>query len=223
MKTEHVEFIKQLFPFKGIEADEIIKVFSSLKHHIAKFMKNDVIYSPTCHDNMIGFMISGECTVFRSFCKGSGIPLNTLKKYSSIGIMAILNPEADYPTTVVASKPSQILFIDGKDMIDLIKKNSRVAMNVIEFLAKKVSFLNKKIATFSERTTLLKVAAYLKNEFDKAGPSIVISRTKMASEIGVGRASLYRDLETLESSGIIRSESKKIILICPEGLERIKK
>jgi CRP-like cAMP-binding protein len=95
-------------------------------------------------------------------------------------------------------------------------------MNVIKFLADRIAFLNSRIKTFSEKTTLEKLAAYLLYRYAESGEEIEISKTALASEIGVGRASLYRDLDTLANDGIIALKNKTVIIICPKGLERIK-
>ena len=46
---------------------------------------------------------------------------------------------------------------------------------------------------------------------------------KTADKLGVGRASLYRALDSLADSGVIKLETKKIFIIDPKGLERITK
>ena len=220
MKKEHLDFIKDLFPFRGIEPKIIEDSFAKVKYSIEDFSKNELIFTPDSYSKRIGFILSGECRVEKPFGNGAGMPLNTHKVGASFGILSLFNPEAEFPTSVRATKPSRILFIDGDDMISLIRSNPVIAMNFISFLAGKVSFLNKKVSAFSEKTTLGKVAAYLINEAKKSGGAIAVPKTRMAREIGIGRASLYRDLDSLEQQGIITQQPKKIIIMCSEELER---
>jgi len=220
MKKEHLDFISELFPFRGLDKDVIERAFSSVKYSLENFAKGALIYSPDICEKRIAFVISGECTVEKPSTDGVGMPLNTHKRGESFGILSILNSEAEFPTCVRVTKYAKILFIDGDDMLKLIQSNSDIAMNVISFLSKKVTFLNEKVSAFSERTTLGKVAAYLLGKSKACGDTLHIARTKMAEEIGIGRASLYRDLDSLESEGIIKQDAKNIIIICSEELER---
>jgi CRP-like cAMP-binding protein len=220
MKQEYLDFISELFPFAGLSRREIEATLGSVRYSVEEFSRNELIITPESESKRIGFVISGECTVEKPKSDGVGMPLNTHGKGASFGILSVFNPDAAFPTRVRAAKAAKILFIDGEDMIKLVRSNADIAMNVITFLSRKVSFLNKKVSTFSEKTTLGKVAAYLVSEAKKSDGTVRIARTKMAEAIGIGRASLYRDLDTLENEGIIKQDAKKIIIICSEELER---
>lgn len=223
MKKEHIEFVSRLFPFVGLKKKTLEVIFSDVEYSVEQFQKGEVIFSPSSYQKKIGFVISGECEVSRERSDEDLVPLNTLSRYSSFGIMAILCENAEYPTRIIASKPSVVLFINGSDMLSVIKKYPTVSMNVIAFLADRISFLNKKIATFSGKSTLEKLVTYLLDKYHENGECVSTSKTKLSLQINVGRASLYRDLDALEADGLIRVESKRIIIISPEGLERITK
>jgi CRP-like cAMP-binding protein len=166
-------------------------------------------------------VISGECSVERERAENDRITLNTLGKYSSFGIMSVLSGKDEYPTVIRAVRTSEILFIDGDDMLSIIKKYPTVAMNVMRFLADRVSFLNEKINTLSEKSTLSRLANHLLKQYRALGEVLTVSKSKLATQIDVGRASLYRDLDTLCEMKLIEVESKRIIINDPKGLERI--
>ena len=214
--------ICELFPFKGIKEQSLQSIIDDIHPEICEFSRGDIIFSPSSYQEKIGFVIDGECEVGRPRADDDSVLLNLLTRYSSFGILAILAPAAEFPTLIRARKKSKILFIPGKDMISVIKRYPTVAMNVISFLAERISFLNRRIATFSGKTVEEKLASYLLSHKSESA-EIPLSGTKIASAINVGRASLYRTLDSFESSGIIILEDKKIIIKCPEGLERILK
>jgi CRP-like cAMP-binding protein len=108
-------------------------------------------------------------------------------------------------------------------MISLVKTYPSVAMNVISFLAKRVEFLNDKITTFSGKNTAQKIASHLLTQYSKYGAIIPFCGTKISSAVSIGRASLYRVLTSLENEGIVKLDQKQIIIISPDGLERISK
>ncbi|MBQ9070427.1 MAG: Crp/Fnr family transcriptional regulator [Clostridia bacterium] len=221
MKAEHLDFVSNLFPFRNLKERTINAIFEEINYSISTFDKGEVIFSPSCFQKKIGFVINGECAVERVRDGDDAIYLNTLTKCSSFGILSVLSPDSEYPTRIRAIKNASVLFIPAEDFLAVIKKYPSVSMNVIGFLSSRIGFLNKKIATFSEKSTLKKLASYLLLEYGEKGARISVSRTKLSSEIGVGRASLYRDLDFLIDKKIIEVKQKEIIIICPEGLERI--
>ena len=223
MTEAELNFLTKLFPFKDMKEKALNSVFSEMEHRIESFSKGEVIFSKDSYQKSVGFIMDGSCEVERQRADGEKISLNRLSKYSSFGILSLFCEGAEYPTEIIAAKETTVLFISGKDLITILKKYPTVSMNVITFLADRIAFLNQKVATFTEKSTVEKLASYLTDKRRVSGDEIAISRTKIAKELGIGRASLYRGLDGLEDQGLIRTEQKKIIIICPEGLERILK
>lgn len=223
MNSEIICFAKELFPFKNMKEKNLQSILSEIDVSVCSFQKGETVFSKESYRKSVGFIMDGECEVERERADGDCISLNTLGKYASFGILSVFSSEAEFPTVIKAVKASRVMFIGGDDMIAIIKKYPTVSMNVITFLSGRIAFLNKKVETFSGKSTVDKLATYLLTKYKELGNEITVTRTKLSAEIGVGRASLYRDLDCLESKGIIKTEQKKIILICPEGLERILK
>lgn len=221
MDADFLDFLSRIFPFKNLKERTLNAIFSEIDYSVERFSRGDVIFSPSCFQKKVGFVISGECEVEKPTDGDDGISLNILSRYASFGILSVLSEGAEYPTRIKAKKSASVLFISGEDMLAVIKKYPTVSMNVISFLADRISFLNKKVSTFSERSTSKKLASYLLLKFKESGERVSVSRTRISSEIGVGRASLYRDLSTFEDKGLISLSAKEIIINCPEGLERI--
>ena len=221
MNKDYYEFISKLFPFLNIKERQLETIFDGVDASVCVFAKDSVIFSPESYQRKVGFVISGECSVERERADNDRITLNTLGKYSSFGIMSVLSGKDEYPTVIRAVRTSEILFIDGDDMLSIIKKYPTVAMNVMRFLADRVSFLNEKINTLSEKSTLSRLANHLLKQYRALGEVLTVSKSKLATQIDVGRASLYRDLDTLCEMKLIEVESKRIIINDPKGLERI--
>ncbi len=209
-----------LFLFDGLDRDTVDSIFSEIDFKIENYSKGDMILSPSLPPKGIGFILEGECRVSRHRGDAEPIQLNTLPRYSAFGILAVFSDSGEFPTEIIAARPTKILFISKEDMIYLVRRYPDIAMNVISFMADRISFLNSKISTFSEKSTLQKLVNYLLAKYRKLGNTITCARTDISTEIGVGRASLYRDLSSLEAEGIIKVETKKIFIINPEGLER---
>ena len=135
--------------------------------------------------------------------------------------MAVLTDEEEFPTLILATKATKILFIDKNDAVQVIRKYPTVANNVIDFLAKKIAFLNGKVATFSADSVEDKLVKFLLTESKRLGTdSFPINCKRSAEAINSGRASLYRALTSLSEAGLIKFENKSVYIIDREGLER---
>lgn len=221
MKKEHLSFISSVFLFESMSADTVKEIVNTFDFSVKEFSKGDVIFSPESFQKKIGFVMRGECRVEKAREDECAVFLNTLAPPSSFGIMAALSSSSEYPTRIIASKNASVMFISGNDLIAMIKKYPEISLNVIKFLTSRITFLNNKVATFSEKSTVQKLAFYLLSRYRETGSTVKISRTTLASELGVGRASIYRDLDILADKKFIEINQKEIIIKCPEGLERI--
>ncbi len=89
-----------------------------------------------------------------------------------------------------------------------------MAKNYISFLAKKITFLNSKINSYTAKNAENKLLAYLSQlpRDENNQIELKISLSTLAKMIGIGRASLYRSFDKLVDSGAITKLGKKIIL-----------
>ena len=91
---------------------------------------------------------------------------------------------------------------------------------MIEFLAERVSFLNKKIATISAGAVEDKLSRYLVGLYDQFGSTIDgFNKQNVAKILGAGRASLYRALTSLSEKGAIKIEKNSLKIINIEKLK----
>lgn len=223
--TEYTtNFWKNTFIFSNASEDEIESLLQIITVEKKEYACGEIIYSPESFEKKVGFVITGECVVERMRNEGENLPLNTLKFGDSFGIMTLFSYEEHFPTLVRSKKPSEIAFITKNDVLKLIEKSSLISINIINFMSGRISFLNDKISTFSSDTVEQKFANYLLNEAKSINSfCFVLNRKKTAETINIGRASLYRAIETFEKEGLIKFENKKIYITDPCGLERISK
>ena len=219
--NEAIEVMRLSFLFRGISDEEIMQAINSITYKIESFCQGDCIYEPKRYEEKIGLVLKGECTVERKRSDGSSLPLNSLKIGDSFGILAIFSNE-DFPTVIKAKRNSDILFISKKDCEYLIKKDHRIAFNMLKFMSNRIAFLNKKIATFSADNVEQKLAQYLIIESQKTESNVILMNCKKTAEqINAGRASLYRAIDSLCDRELIKFENKKIYILDQNCLERI--
>ena len=218
------EYFSKVFLFSGRPPEKLETALSECEPEIRIYQKGNLIYTPENYEKEIGFVYIGECEIKRRKTDGTEVVLNTLKVGDSFGILAVLSDEEEFPTVICARSSAQILFIKKSKLLRAVRHYPTLAMNVINFLTKKISFLNKKIATFSSESVEEKLRLYLIQESQKVGATEFSLNCKKCSEaISSGRASVYRGIDALVKAGLIKYENKKIIILDHHGLERTQK
>ena len=220
--NDYPSFLKNTFLFKKMDENDILTLLNSIDIEEKSYNRGEIIFSPDDFERKLGFVMKGECTVGRQ--SGVFVPLNTLCVSESFGILSVFSVRDEFPTLIKAKTACTVLFFSSEAIHALVEKSPVVSMNVIEFLARKISFLNDKIAAFSGGSVEEKLVGYilgLKNKHNSL--SFDFNKKKSAEALNCGRASLYRAITSLEESGYISFEDKKIIINDQNGLERILK
>ena len=218
------EFFSSVFLFASLPEEKLETAISECEPELRTYQRGELIFTPENYEKEIGFVYFGECEIKRRKSDGTEVVLNNLKVGNSFGILAVLSDEEEYPTVISARTSASILFIKKSKLLRAVRHYPTVAMNVINFLTKKISFLNKKIATFSSESVEEKLRCFLLEEYSKNGATVFPLNCKKCSEaISSGRASVYRGIDALVKSGLIKYENKKITIIDLKGLERTQK
>ena len=141
-----------------------------------------------------------------------GVIIRKLSKNDVFGVAALYDPPKHL--TIVKSVTECSVISMTKEFVDFcIKYDSTIAFNYIEFLSKRISFLNSKINAYTAKSAENKLYAYLL-QLPRNGDTVFLptDMSTLAKMIGIGRATLYRAFEKLESSGLIIKNNKNIII-----------
>ncbi len=161
----------------------------------------------------LGLILSGSLLVFR---RGNGLPvlLQRLGKGKMFGAASLFASDNTQVTELRAESDVTVFFIPDFIIRELIEGYGAFALAYVTFLSGKIRFLNKRISELSAPSTTQKVAMFLLREDDNIAPT----RVKLASALGIGRASLYRALDELSEKGLIAVDGKTVTVIDREGL-----
>lgn len=190
------------------EKNEIISTFSAP----VLFKKGEVVYSSHKFKDAIGYIIKGSA--FATSDNKNETHLKTFNKGMSFGAAALFGDSDRYISTVTAKTDLEVLFVTENELRSLFKKYPQTAINYISFLSEKVRFLNKKLNVVSCSGTENTVYKYLTSLADNDGNIYNFKNMTLVSKtLGISRASLYRALSDLESSGCIIKENNFIKVI----------
>lgn len=193
--------------FKNISEDELNKIFSTNGLKEETFSSQTVFYNYQSCDK-IGIIIKGRAVI------RSGIDGVIIKKLT-IGDMygvASMFEKPSHSTIVMSVKDCTVLTMNKEFIENCIKISTTFATNYIMLLSQKINFLNNKINFFTAKSAENKVYSYLLQLPRKGNKlEMTIDMSTMAKMIGIGRATLYRALDKLETCGTIEKINKTII------------
>lgn len=173
---------------------------------LVEYRSGDIIYSPQSSKKCIGIVVSGKVAALSENALLKIIPVNDL-----FGI-ANLYSDDNYPSTITAKTAASVLLIDAKDFKELLENDASLLRAYLSFMSNKIVYLNKKISSFTAGSTERKLAVFLSDNQQAGVYTLPTSISSLAEMINVGRASLYRAMDTLSEEGLIVRDGKNIII-----------
>lgn len=206
---KHKSFLKENF-FLFLDVDDAkvdtMLLFDGIK--IEEYSPQEIMQSSKTPEK-IGIIIKGNAIVRSG---DDGVIIRKMTAKDTYGA-ACLFDKPNYLTCVVAVSNCTVITFDKSFVEKCISYDEIVSKNYITFLAKRISFLNSKINSYTAKNAENKLYAYLL-QLPRNGNTVdlKVSFSTLAKMIGIGRASLYRSFEKLENNGTITKKDKKIIL-----------
>ena len=202
------KFLKEnFFLFKKVSTQELEQILSLDGLFEECFSPKEIIQSCN-HCDKIGIIVKGRAIIKSGL---DGVILNKLSKCDVYGAAALFD-KPSHTTYVEAVTECSVISMNRSFIEASLGLSNTVALNYIEFLAGKISFLNQKINAFTAKSAENKLYTYLL-QLPRSGKEIELKTdmSTIAKMIGVGRATLYRAFDKLEKSGIITKSDKKIL------------
>ena len=186
-----------------------------------RYEKGEVIYDRTHTKRSLGLVLSGEVEVTKPQGQAGTVLMNVLGPGQCFGAASMFQEYGFYVTDIHARKRSNILFLPQEALMQLFGQSRRAMANYLSFLTGRIFYLNRRIDAYTGGSAECRLAMYLlDNQQDGVPPKVTLpfGMNKLAELLGIGRASLYRAMETLEKKGIAAREGKCIAILKPDDL-----
>ena len=202
-----------MFEIQGLSNFEIIleKMSKCVNAKKRTFMNGETILSFGNKRKIIGIILSGNADLRKIDIKGFETILENLSKGDIFSEMFIeIN---DDPTYLVATKETEVLFIDYYHIFNDCKincLNHKIVVNtIIDMLMHKTVQLSNKISILSNRTTREKILSYLQTEA-KGNRKVTInySLQELADYLCVDRSAMMREIKKLIDEKKIKKEGR---------------
>lgn len=181
---------------------------------VTDFSAGEEIYSPKSREKKLGIILSGSVSVF-SADENNGVLLRILEQGDSFGVANLFSGQERFVSIIVAKKACRVLFFDEPTVASLLREDERFCMNYIRFLSDRICFLNTKISCFTAGSPERRLAFFLLalGEDEDGQYTVSVNANSLSDMLNVGRASLYRAFDKLESNGLIEKIGKQITIL----------
>lgn len=195
--------------FCGVPEEKIRTWLFTSDVHVCEYENGEYLFTRTDTAERLGILLRGSAEVIRETGDGR-MHMSTLKRNDLFGAASLFG-DRSYVTDIRCKDRARALLIGKDALLALLSENRTVLENYLAYLNSRIRFLNRRLDALSQNTVAGRVYIFLSDEAQN-GVVRVGSMTTLSEALCVSRATLYRALDALETSGQIRREGKQIII-----------
>ena len=217
---KYLEILKKSPLFFGIDDESLLTMLACLGAKIDNFDKKYTVFREGSSAKYLGIVLSGEVQILNTDYFGNRNILSIIGQSELFAEAFAAAGVTSMPVSVIASKESEIMFIDCAHILHTCQNgcgfHHQLIYNLMKDLADKSIMFHKKIDIISKRTTREKLLSYLmlcSKESGKTGFTIPFDRQELADYLGVDRSGLSVEISKLRNEGILESRKKYFKLL----------
>ena len=166
-------------------------------------------------------IISGCAAVLGRNSEKNSVVLRLLKSGSVFGVSGLFSDDNESISVIRAEKPTEALLIPQQVISELIRKNGDFAEGYIRLLGAKIRYLSSRIEAFTAGSAESRLAKHLLSlictednleNVSKGEQEVILecSLSRLADMLNIGRASLYRAIDSLTEKGFISHSDRHV-------------
>ena len=205
--------------FKNLTKAELDWIVTDSRCETVTHCTGEDIFSADNFRRAIGIVLSGTA-IARSSLNG-GVTMRLLSENECFGVAAVFSDDTRYVSYISAKTDCTVLFIPEQVITKAIEQIPQFAKNYIYFLTTRVRYLNTLVDAYSSPNVEVRLARYIVAYVGGREVPFDVNMTALSKSLGIGRASLYRALDELEKSGLIKRENGRINVTDIEKLKKL--
>ncbi|TFW30730.1 Crp/Fnr family transcriptional regulator [Duganella callida] len=224
--TQNVQVHLRRIPLlAGLSDEEVTRLKPELRFR--QYAKRDVVLQKGAAGDGLLFLLSGQLQVIDVTEDGRAIGLRMLAPGDFFGEIAVING-SQRTASVVAMTPVLVAFLPAPAALHLFSHSPSVANQMLRHLAAKIQRDSEFRSLLSINNTSRRIYTYLvqmKQPPEQPGQPEVVkdlpTHQDIANMINTSRETVTRALTSLVQQGIIQKNSKGLVIIDPQGLQKL--
>jgi DNA-binding response OmpR family regulator len=210
--------------------EEEIRTLNDLKNffddngNVFTHNKNDIIYEEGQNSNFIYLITKGVVKCHKFDVQGKELTTALHKEDDFFGYTSFIQ-NITYEETATAIKDVEMVGLLKSDLKDVLNKNHRVTLELIELLTENLTGVKDQLLQMAYSSVYKKTASTILKFAEKLnrGPNdpIKISRNDLASVAGIATETLIRTLSNFKKQGLIEMEGRNIKILDLQKLQNI--
>lgn len=209
--------------FCDLAATELTELSKNKVHYTYK--KGELLFSQGNMPEGIYCINSGNIKVTQIGSDGKETIVRVVGPGELFGHRSLFTQEENQGSAK-SIQESNVCFFDKKYIVDFVKNNPSVALNLIEKLSRDLGAAEHKISSSYQKTVKQRLAELLLLLKESHGIEeehgvrldIKLSREEMASLVGTASETLIRFFSELKQQGIVDQQGKNIYILDSEAL-----
>jgi CRP-like cAMP-binding protein len=202
--------------FKALGDDEVTRLARTVIER--QFEKDQVVFLEGEPCQGLFIIREGSVKIYKLSPEGREQILSYVKPGDSFNEVAVFDGGPN-PANVVAAEATALWIVPRAAIVELIQKNSQVALVVIQNLGARLRHLVGLVEDLSLRQVSARLAKLLL-ETATSGER-ALTQQEMASRLGTVREMIGRSLRQLETRGLIKTERGRIVILDRDELEKL--
>ena len=218
-KEKTKDFLASLPLFSVLSEKEL--TFLSENADLCHFSAGSEITSDISCDS-VKIVLSGAASVTKKNGEKE-ILMRVVQSGGILGVASVFTDSHSSLSGIRAMKDTEMIFIGHDTLRHLVRKSPEFAESYIRLLTLKIRFLNNRVKAYTSVSAESRLAFHILSldEAESGRVEVGVSKTALADMLDVGRASLYRALDTLTDKGIIKYEKNVITVLDFDALRYV--
>ncbi len=207
-------------PGRPLRIEDIERVFAHKE--LFEYKQGLTIYCEGNVGNHIFYIVNGEVKTFKINEDGKELITELFSDKSFFGFTSFLS-NRPYTENAEATKPTKIIKFEKNELLNLIKKNPQLGLNFIDLLSADLDNVKEHLLHLAYDSVRKKTAdALIQLIPEESGTKIIrISRSDLASIIGIAKETLTRTLTDFKEEKLIRTDRNAIEVVDSSSLMNI--
>jgi CRP-like cAMP-binding protein len=220
LNMEIIRHIASVPLFEGLSEEQQEELAMIVTDQV--FKRGQSIFSEG--DDGTGFylVITGKVKIFKLSFEGKEQILHLFGPGEPFGEVAVFTGQ-HFPANAEAVEESRIFFFSRDSFVDLIKKNTSIALSMLAVLSLRLQRFTHLIDDLSLKEVPGRLSAYLiylsEQKEGAIDLELTITKSQLASLLGTIPETLSRIFGKMSKQGYIELEGPRIKIIDREGLE----